>query len=392
MYRFTRRLLRARPRASTLTPSFHQLSTSTTPASSAPPPSPPNPDAPLSDAPLSDSDTHALFSDPPPPTTAVPTDVAEATVELLLDPTTSPAFWPLTDNAIFLVQNVHEVGGLPWFAAIAGTTLLMRTLLVPLAVHSMKNAAKLAKVQPEMAKVQERMKNARGDEAKQAHAQEMRDFMGKHGVNPLMTILPIVAQMPIFMSFFFGLQRMATDYPSLVDGGALWFQDLTVADPTYGLPLLASATFLITIELGGEAGQQQPEGQAKTMKNVMRCMAVGMVPLTMSMPASVFMYWITSNAFSCLQTAAFKFPAVKNALGIPIVVPAAAAAVPTATSIPNFSTNMENVQPPPPMQPPPSLGGGSTPVGVVADPESPVRTKVKRRQKQRRQKRSKKKR
>ena len=261
-----------------------------------------------------------------------------------------------------MVQNVHEVGGLPWFAAIAGTTLLMRSLLLPLAVKSMKNAAKLAKVQPEMAKIQERMKNARGDEEKQAYANEMRGFMSKHGVNPIATFVPILAQMPIFMSFFFGLQRMATDYPTLVDGGTLWFTDLTVADPTYGLPLLASASFLITIELGGEAGQQQsnPE-QAKTMKNVMRAMAVGMVPLTMSMPASVFMYWITSNTFSCVQTAAFKIPAIKNALGIPIaplVAPTPSAGVPaaspvgvgggTASNLTNFSTNMQNIQPPPP--------------------------------------------
>ena len=290
------------------------------------------------------------------------TSTAEATAQILTDPQASPAFWPLTDNAIYMVQNVHEVGGLPWFAAIAGTTLLMRSLLLPLAVKSMKNAAKLAKVQPEMAKIQERMKNARGDEEKQAYANEMRGFMSKHGVNPIATFVPILAQMPIFMSFFFGLQRMATDYPTLVDGGTLWFTDLTVADPTYGLPLLASASFLITIELGGEAGQQQsnPE-QAKTMKNVMRAMAVGMVPLTMSMPASVFMYWITSNTFSCVQTAAFKIPAIKNALGIPIaplVAPTPSAGVPaaspmgvgggTASNLTNFSTNMQNIQPPPP--------------------------------------------
>ena len=47
------------------------------------------------------------------------TSTAEATAQILTDPQASPAFWPLTDNAIYMVQNVHEVGGLPWFAAIA---------------------------------------------------------------------------------------------------------------------------------------------------------------------------------------------------------------------------------------------------------------------------------
>lgn len=179
------------------------------------------------------------------------------------------------------------------------------------------------------------------------------------------TFVPILAQMPIFMSFFFGLQRMATDYPSLASGGMLWFEDLTVADPTYGLPLLASLSFLITIELGGEAGQQQQNpGQAKTMKNVMRAMAVGMVPLTMAMPCSVFMYWITSNTFSCIQTATLKLPGVKAALGIPTPSPDAmkttTATGTTATStssLPNFSTNMANIAPPPP---PTEMGTNAT--------------------------------
>lgn len=280
-------------------------------------------------------------------------DVASASVQALNDPITTPSIWPLTDNAVYLVQQVHEMAGLPWFAAIASTTLVMRSLLLPIAVKSMKNAAKLAEVQPEMAKIQERLKNARGDEEKQAYANEMRGFMKKHGVNPIATFLPILAQMPIFMSFFFGLQRMATDYPTFVDGGALWFTDLTVADATYGLPVLASATFLITIEMGGEAGQQQNPGQAKTMKNVMRVMAVGMVPLTMAMPSSVFMYWITSNSFSCVQTAAFKIPAVKSALGIPNATPRSITTSGTtnlgagASNLPNFSTSMQNVIPPP---------------------------------------------
>ena len=95
-----------------------------------------------------------------------------------------------------------------------------------------------------------------------------------------------------------------------------WFTDLTIADATYGLPILSASTFLITIELGGEAGEHQAQQQEK-MKNVMRVLAVAMVPLTMSFPGAVFCYWCTSNSFSCVQTAMFKIPGVKAALGIP---------------------------------------------------------------------------
>ncbi len=52
----------------------------------------------------------------------------------------------------------------------------------------------------------------------------------------------------------------AVQVPSLVEGGAFWFPDLTVADPYYLLPVLSSLTFLLTVELGAETGM---EGQVK---------------------------------------------------------------------------------------------------------------------------------
>jgi hypothetical protein len=48
--------------------------------------------------------------------------------------------------------------------------------------------------------------------------------------------------------------------PSLTEGGALWFTDLTLPDPHYVLPVLASLTFLATVELGAADGM---DGQVR---------------------------------------------------------------------------------------------------------------------------------
>ena len=42
------------------------------------------------------------------------------------------------------------------------------------------------------------------------------------------------------------------------------------------------------------------------MKNVMRGMALMMVPITYQMPCAVFCYWSTANAFSLSQTLFLK--------------------------------------------------------------------------------------
>lgn len=74
--------------------------------------------------------------------------------------------------------------------------------------------------------------------------------------------------------------------PSLMDGGMLWFTDLTVPDPTYALPLIASAIFLLNVELGAADGMQgQPAHVMSRLKTFARIMAVIMVPFTAGMPA-----------------------------------------------------------------------------------------------------------
>jgi hypothetical protein len=80
--------------------------------------------------------------------------------------------------------------------------------------------------------------------------------------------------------------RARRQVPSMMDGGALWFPNLTVADPTYALPVLTSLTFLATVELGAADGMQgQSADMLKNLKNFMRGLAVVMVPFSASLPA-----------------------------------------------------------------------------------------------------------
>lgn len=57
--------------------------------------------------------------------------------------------------------------------------------------------------------------------------------------------------MPFFISFFLGIRGLA-NYPleSMMNGGTLWFHDLTVADPYYILPVFTAVTLFVTMEVG----------------------------------------------------------------------------------------------------------------------------------------------
>ncbi len=77
----------------------------------------------------------------------------------------------------------------------------MRAALLPLTFKQFHSMQRLAHLQPEMKKVQERFK---GD--KERMNQEMMKFYRENKVNPFASCLPMVAQFPVFISLFYMLR------------------------------------------------------------------------------------------------------------------------------------------------------------------------------------------
>jgi YidC/Oxa1 family membrane protein insertase len=232
--------------------------------------------------------------------------------------------WAPTRGLQFVIEKVHETTGLPWWASIMLTTIGIRTATFPIMLMQIKNTYALSQAKPEVEALVEHLKEeqARGNaNAVSEYQTRVAAVWSKYNANPLKSIATLLVQAPMFIGFFSALRGMAAaKVPSLMEGGALWFTDLTIPDPTYALPLLASATFLLTVEAGAADGMEgQGDAMKSKMKNIMRAVAVIVVPFSGSMPASVFMYWTASNFFSLAQTLVLKLPGVKPALGIPIL-------------------------------------------------------------------------
>lgn len=144
----------------------------------------------------------------------------------------------------------------------------------------------------------------------------MTFYQKKHDVKFFRPLILPLTQAPIFISFFIALREMANlPVPSLQTGGLLWFQDLTLSDPTYILPLVVTATMWGVLELGAETGVQSSDLQL--MRNVLRVMPLAVLPITIHFPTAVFMYWLSSNMFSLVQVACLRIPAVRTILKIP---------------------------------------------------------------------------
>src|SRR5215210_6142200 len=116
-------------------------------------------------------------------------------------PFASNPLQPLIDFFEGILTFFHDHVGLSWGLAIVCMTIIVRAALLPLTLKQFKSMQNLARVQPEIKKLQEKYK---GD--KERLNQEMMRFYKENKVNPFSSCLPMVAQIPVFLSLFYMLQ------------------------------------------------------------------------------------------------------------------------------------------------------------------------------------------
>src|SRR5215213_10744148 len=110
-------------------------------------------------------------------------------------------FQPLIDVFKPVLVFFHDSIGLGWGWAIVALTVCVRALLLPLAVKQYRSMKALQEIAPELKKVQEKYKDD-----KQRQQQETMKFYRENKVNPLASCLPMVAQLPVFLSLFYMLR------------------------------------------------------------------------------------------------------------------------------------------------------------------------------------------
>jgi len=112
------------------------------------------------------------------------------------------AFAPLITlfEGIMVFIHDHLVGG-SWGLAIVGLTVLIRAVLVPLTYRQLKSMQELQRLSPQMAEIKERYKDD-----KQRQQQELMKFYQENKINPLASCLPLLLQLPVFISLFYMLR------------------------------------------------------------------------------------------------------------------------------------------------------------------------------------------
>ena len=189
--------------------------------------------------------------------------------------------------------------------AIILLTLLVKTLLFPLALKSYVSMSKLKKLQPEMKKIQERYAD---DKTKMQ--QEMMHLYKKEKANPAAGCLPIFAQIPIFFSLYKVLFVTIEIRHAPFFG---WVQDLSAPDPTsifnlFGLLPYDVPGFLLIgvwpVLMGISMWIQQMLNPAPTdpvQEKIFNFLPLMFTFLLGTFAAGLVIYWFANNCLTIIQ-------------------------------------------------------------------------------------------
>jgi len=205
---------------------------------------------------------------------------------------------PLIDVGNSVLVFFHDNVGLSWGMAIIALTVCTRALLIPLTYKSLKGMRALQALQPQIKEIQAKYKNDR-----QRMQQEMMSFYRENKVNPLASCMPVVAQIPVFITLFYVLRNELPDDIGCKAGECgemasfLFIPDLTAK--ATGAVLLVLLVLYVGTQL--ISGLVMAVTADKNQRMLMFALPFIFIPFVISFPAGLVVYWISTNVWTIGQ-------------------------------------------------------------------------------------------
>lgn len=205
---------------------------------------------------------------------------------------------PLIDIANGVLQFFHDSAGLSWGMSIIALTVCTRALLIPLTYRQLKGMRALQALQPQIKEIQAKYKNDR-----QRMQQEMMRFYQENKVNPFASCIPLIAQLPVFITLFYVLRH---ELPSDIgcqaghcgaEASFLFINDLTAK--ATGAELIVLLVLYIGTQL--VSGLVMSVTADKSQRIMMMALPFIFVPFIINFPAGLILYWITTNFWTMGQ-------------------------------------------------------------------------------------------
>jgi YidC/Oxa1 family membrane protein insertase len=227
---------------------------------------------------------------------------------------------PLLNILVFF----YVITGSNMGVAIILLTVVIRSLLIPVVLPSIKNMQKQRDLQPEIEKLKKKFKND-----KQKVAQAQMELFKKHGLNPASGCVTQIAMVVVLIALYNVIRRFSGEIDLEAINNLIYFvslkfaenatvntsflyMDLAIPDPYYVLPVLAgifqffaSKMMQPYVEKGGKAAKKTPDRKDDLAYNMQEqmlyLMPIMTVIISIKLPAGASLYLLVTTLFSMIQ-------------------------------------------------------------------------------------------
>jgi YidC/Oxa1 family membrane protein insertase len=203
---------------------------------------------------------------------------------------------PLIDACEAVLKFWHDLLGNfdgSWGWSIILLTFTVRIVILPLTFKGVKSMQRLQTLQPEIKKIQERYKDD-----KQRMNQEIMAFYQQEKVNPLGSCLPLLLQIPFFISLFYLLRSDEFKADIADNPGFGPIEDLAdkVTDP-----VLLGALIVLYVGTQLAASAVTAISADPMQRRIMFALPFVFVVFIINFEAGLIVYWITTNVWTIGQ-------------------------------------------------------------------------------------------
>jgi YidC/Oxa1 family membrane protein insertase len=180
---------------------------------------------------------------------------------------------------------IHNIVG-NWGWTIIIFTILIKGVFFKLSETSYRSMANMRKLGPRIQALKDRF----GDD-KQRMQQAMMEMYKTEKINPLGGCLPMLVQIPFFISLYWVLLESVEMRQA---PWILWFNDLSIKDPYFVLPLLMGITMFAQQKLN-------PAPPDPMQAKIMMALPVVFTAMFAFFPSGLVLYWFVNNLLSIAQ-------------------------------------------------------------------------------------------
>ena len=187
--------------------------------------------------------------------------------------------------------------------------LLIRVILLPFSIKTMKQSANMQKAQPELARLEKKYVNKNDNDSMMQKSQEMMMIYKKYSVSPLGSCLLSFIQLPLFFGFLEAINRIPAIFEETLGVYQLGTTPLVGLKAGNYYYIILILMILLTTYLSFKNSMTNNMGsteQQKQMKMMTTFMIVFIGFASFSLPTAIALYWVVTNGFNVIQNLFLK--------------------------------------------------------------------------------------